>query len=91
MAELITASEALKLASPTKEEGLERYKEIVSTVITEAAMGQLKSVSIAVPEMYSGSIQLWLCNHGYITSVIPDDLQYWSAIEINWGSVNDSE
>lgn len=91
MVQLITASEALKLASPTDLEGLERYKEMVNSVITESAMGQLKSITIAVPELYCGSIQLWLCSYGYATSVIPDDLQYWSAIEINWGSVNDPE
>lgn len=90
MAELITASQALKLATPSQQEGLDRYKGIVAEVITESAMGQLKLVTIAVPTEYSGSIQQWVAEQGYETTVVPDDMEYWSVIEINWGKANDA-
>lgn len=87
--ELITASQALKLATPSRQEGLDRYKGMVADLITESAMGQVKSITMAVPTEYSGSIQLWLTEHEYETSVTPDDMEYWSVIEINWGKANE--
>lgn len=86
--EIITASQAFKLAMPTDQEGLDRYKQMIADVITESAMGMLKSVTVLVPESFVLEIVSWLQDNGYSTSIQPDDMQYWSVIMIDWSNAN---
>lgn len=88
MVEIINAKQALKLAEPTEQEGLDRYKQIVAEVIIESAMGMLKSVTIAVPEQYVDNILAWLSNYAYSVSTELDDSAYWAIVKINWSEPN---
>jgi hypothetical protein len=85
MATLITAERAFALANPSDAEGLARYQDSISDAITEAAMAQIVTINLRVPVQYSGTIQCWLADAGYNTTVVPDELEDWAFLNVSWG------
>lgn len=86
MSELISAVEAHKLANPSFPEGLSRYKDIVSEVVTTASMGGITAVNLRIPIRFELEIVSWLRAGGYEVTQLEDSIADQSFYKINWSN-----